>query len=162
MEVPFSNNQTSREAAVELRRSGKAMTQMQRVLLFIEGAGERGCTSSEVEAGTRLPARQVSARINALKKRGLVMDSKRTRMGPFGMAQAVYVPGCDLMEIQNGETPRVAAKLKGREATVWREAAAMLNAEASMMGPKDSPQVAQVLRFLSKRFERHATKALEG
>lgn len=63
---------TSIDAYRELQRSGKELSQMAKVALYVERVP--GATRTMISRGTGLPEARVSARVNELVKRGILEE----------------------------------------------------------------------------------------
>lgn len=84
MSAPFSNETTSLAAARAVEREGVVMTQRQRILVALEGAGKNGATHEELAEITDIGIRQVSTRVRSLVLAGLARDSGRKAVSRSG------------------------------------------------------------------------------
>lgn len=89
--VPFSNPTTSLAAAGAMRKSGRAATQVARVLEFLRSRVAEGATFYEIDEALHIGIRQTTARTRALVIAGYVYDSGVTRRSDSGHANTVWL-----------------------------------------------------------------------
>lgn len=120
--APFSNETTSLTAAREVVASGRVMTQRQRILVALEGAGKNGATHEELAEVTGIGIRQVSTRVRSLVLAGLARDSGRKAVSRSGAWVIVWEAWTGTPQEKKPQTHgRIAAAVANE-----REACALL------------------------------------
>jgi DNA-binding MarR family transcriptional regulator len=79
MELPFSEPETSRDAAIRAQHS--ATTQRLRVLEWLTTRGPRGGTMREAESELRMKRQSLCPRFSELEVRGLIRKTSAKRDG---------------------------------------------------------------------------------
>jgi len=153
--LPFSNETTSLEAAMDPRARAGAASQIVRIRALMLARGHYGLTHEEIANATRIGIRQVSTRVRRLVLEGLARDTGRTRTGTSGRAARVWEPFDGPPLTKEKQTHgRIAAAVR----ETWRKAAAMTREK--VFG--ESVESFTVLTGLAEAFEAKAKHLTEG
>ncbi len=87
--LPHNGSPTSRAAAE--RAAARAPSQVDRIMAYIHERGEVGATIDELVEALDILSQSASARVNGMRRDGLLRDSGKTRVTRSGCAAIVWI-----------------------------------------------------------------------